>query len=271
MAKHDCDIAIVMVSYNDLHPSCLPTLRRAMDKTDLDVRLVVVDNASPDFDAYSYISAHMPEAHVVLRNHNNGYGKASNRGAKELNPKYYFFLNHDTWVLDTDLFDKLHSHMEAHPGTGIVAPRMRGTDGRVQDTCRRFPAWFMPFVQRTGVANTKFGQSYKDSFVMQDFDHGKLRMVDWIQGSAFMISADLFHKIGGFDDRYFMYYEDVDLCRECWERGRPVYYMPEAEVFHLYGKGSAKEGSAIKNLLTNRLARAHVTSWIKYTAKWGLK
>ncbi|HBU27628.1 TPA: hypothetical protein DEB00_00750 [Candidatus Uhrbacteria bacterium] len=265
------DIAIVMVTYNGIHPECLPTLRAAMQHTSLSTALVVVDNASSDFDTYSYVKAQIPEAHVVLRGANSGFGRASNRGAQEIDARSYFFLNPDTRLVDGQILDTLFQFLRTYPTVGIAAPRVRYMDGSHQQTARRFPAWYMPFVQRTRFAASKQGQAYRDHFLMQGVDPAKRRLVDWVQGSAFLMDGDLFREIGGFDDRYFMYFEDVDLCRTCWDRGRAVYYVPEAEVYHVYGQGSAKEKTIAKNLFQNKLARVHVDSWFKYLLKWGIK
>lgn len=83
-----------------------------------------------------------------------------------------------------------------------------------------------------------------------------------------MIDGKFFHELGGFDERYFMYYEDVDLCRTSWLAGRPVYYLPEAVLYHAYGKASAKGEGTIDKILHNRTTRIHIASWLKYTLKW---
>ncbi|PIR47394.1 hypothetical protein COV06_03890 [Candidatus Uhrbacteria bacterium CG10_big_fil_rev_8_21_14_0_10_50_16] len=271
MPTQTVDIAIVMVTYNGIHPECLSTLRIAMQHTRHSTALIVVDNASSDFDAYAYVKNQIPEAHVVLRNHNSGFGRASNRGASEVHARSYFFLNPDTKLMDVRVLDTLSDVLQAHPQVGIAAPRVRYMDGSHQQTARRFPEWYMPFVQRTRFANTQQGQRYRDQFLLQGVDPDKRRLVDWVQGSAFLIDGALFREIGGFDDRYFMYFEDVDLCRACWDKGRAVYYVPEAEVHHVYGQGSAKEKTVAKNLFQNKLARVHVDSWVKYLLKWGTR
>ena len=270
MPTKQADVAIVMVTYNGIHPACLPSVQAAMEQSALDVVLVLVDNASTEFDAYAHAKQHTPDARVILRNHNSGFGHACNRGAREVDARYYFFLNPDTELVDATTIDQLVAFLEAYPKVGIAAPRVCYMDGTHQQTARRFPAWFMPFMQRTKMANTDRGKAYRSSFLMEEADPSEVRPVDWVQGSAFLIDGDLFRDVGGFDERYFMYFEDVDLCRSCWQKGRPVYYVPDTRVHHVYGQGSAKESTAAKNLLNNRLARVHVESWLKYLKKWGL-
>jgi N-acetylglucosaminyl-diphospho-decaprenol L-rhamnosyltransferase len=265
---YDVDVAIVTVSTNKLNTSCIQSMKRVIEKSSLKMAFVLVDNASTEYDAYEFVTEHMPEAIVILRNKNHGFGSSCNRGARDLNAKYYFFLNPDTDIVNESVIDALHKFMTNYPRVGIVAPKLKYMDGRVQETCRRFPKWYTPIIQRTNIFPNRLNEEHRKNFLMEDFSHDEPRMVDWVQGSAFMIDGDLFREIGGFDERYFMYYEDVDLCRQCWEKGRPVYYLPEVELFHEFTKASAKQKSTLEGLFTNRLLRAHIGSWLKYMKKW---
>ena len=230
------DIAIITVSTNRLDTACLTSVRLLLDRTPLQLKFVVVDNGSTAFDAHALTKQIVPEATVILRDNNYGFGRLCNRGACEVDADYYFFLNPDTRVYDAELLTKLHTFIRAYPKVGIVAPKILSMDGTLQETCRKFPSWFTPIAQRTSLLREKIRTAHRRHFLMETFSHDRHRLVDWVQGSAFMIDAKLFHELGGFDERYFMYYEDVDLCRTCWVRGRPVYYLPEAVLFHAYGK-----------------------------------
>lgn len=262
------DIAIVTVSTNKLDEACLRSVRALLDYTSLNVKFVVVDNASTEFDAHSYVKEHVPEAMVVLRARNYGFGSSCNFGAREVDADYYFFLNPDTRIDDLSVLDRLQAFMRAYPKVGIAAPKILYMDGRVQETCMRFYAWYTPIVQRTSLMNEKKAAAHRQTLLMRDFDHGKRRLVDWVQGSAFMIDGALFHELGGFDERYFLYLEDMDLCRQAWKRGRPVYYLPEMVVYHAYAKDSAKGAGILNQLWHNRQTRAHIASWMKYLLKW---
>lgn len=271
MSVASLDIAVVVVVYNKLHPACLTSLKRAVESSPLSIGVVVVDNASPNLDVATMTKEAYPQAHIVVCQKNHGFGGGCNRGARVLNASYTFFLNPDTYLSDDALFDALHGFMRRYPIVGMTAPRTHYLDGTLQETCRRFPAWHMPLVRRTALASKTRGQRYIRDFLMKDFDHVTERMVDWVQGSAMMIETALYFDIGGFDERYFMYFEDVDLCRNCWERGRPVYYLPSVAMTHEYTQGSAKVAGPVAGLLSNRLARAHVQSWLRYLSKWGTR
>ncbi|MBI2476840.1 glycosyltransferase, partial [Candidatus Uhrbacteria bacterium] len=246
------DIAVIIVVYDKILPGCLASLQTALEHTCAATRVVVVDSASPHLDVATIVLRELPQAHVIVRNRNDGFGVACNEGASRVQARYYFFLNPDTHLHDARMFQTLLSFMERYPRVGIAAPRTRYLDGRIQETCRRFPAWFLPFARRTTFLNSPRGRAYSASFLMDDFDHDNVRLVDWVQGSAFMIRGDVFHELRGFDERYFMYFEDVDLCRQCWERGRPIYYHTGAELTHAYAKDSARVDGVIPGLLSNR-------------------
>ncbi|MBI4438288.1 glycosyltransferase family 2 protein [Candidatus Uhrbacteria bacterium] len=266
--KEHVDIAIVTVTADRLDEACLASVRRLIDATPLTVKFVLVDNDSTAFNAHALVNRFVPEAIVILRDRNVGFGRSCNRGAREVDADYYFFLNPDTRVDDGELLLKLAVFMKSTPRVGIAAPKILYPDERLQETCRRFPAWFTPIAQRTSLMSPKKITAHRAAFLMEDFGHHKPRMVDWVQGSAFMMDAALFHEIGGFDDRYFLYYEDVDLCRSAWVRGRPVYYVPAAVLYHAYGKASAAGTGTWNRLLRNRTTRIHIESWLKYTLKW---
>lgn len=262
------DIGIIMVSYNNILKECLPSVKRAMEASSLRIGFVLVDNGSQTFAPYVHVREHLPGAIVLLREKNYGFGHSCNRALQEIEAAYYLFLNPDTVLLDEDFFDRLYAFMKERPWAGILAPRIQHFSGELQETCRRFPAWYMPLIQRTFLARLGFGARYAHHFLMRNIAHDHVRLVDWVQGSAMFISGELCKELQGFDERYWMYFEDVDLCRRAWEKHRPVYYHPDIRIQHAHGKASATPGGYIRNLLWNRAFRAHVVSWIKYVWKW---
>ena len=262
------DVAIVTVTKDKLDPECLPSIKRLLETTNLKVHFILVDNDSQTFDAHALVKQHLSEASIILRDKNYGMGHSSNRGADEVEADYYFFLNPDTIISDSTILDRLRNFMIECPACGIVAPQIKYPDGRFQETCRRFPKWYSPLAQRTSLLSQAASEQHRQDFLMKDYNHQKYRLVDWVQGSALMIDGGLFNDLGGFDQRFFMYYEDVDLCRRCWEKKRPVYYLPDVHLIHAYGKGSEVKGGLLKGLIKNHMARAHISSWLKYSLKW---
>mgnify|MGYP001565275397 CR=1 FL=1 len=262
------DVAIITVSTNKLDEECLSSVKTMLDLTPLRSCFVVVDNGSTVFDAHTYLRNAVPDAIVILRNRNHGFGRSCNHGAVSVQADYYFFLNPDTVVNDTNILSELRDFLKKHAKIGIAAPKIVYPDGRLQETCRRFPAWYTPIAQRTDILPKRWSTAHREWFAMGDYNHETARPVDWVQGSAFLIDGDLFRKLGGFDERFFMYYEDVDLCRRCWGEGRAVYYLPSVSLTHTYGKESAQGTDSLNGILRNKKTRAHIHSWLAYTAKW---
>ncbi len=260
---------VVMVSHNDLNETCLKSVQQAIHATVLKVQTIIVDNASTKYHANEFVDQYLVNDTItILRNGDFGFGRSNNRGVQEAKGQYLVLLNPDTVISDENFFDNLKIFLDENPQAGLVAPRIHSFDGELQETCRRFPPWFLPFMQRTSFGETKAGQRCAEKFLMRDYDHKKARMVDWVQGSAMCISKPLFDELSGFDDRFWMYFEDIDLCRRVWETGHPVYYVPAIHIRHAYGKASASRKNFIWNVLTNVMAHAHIVSWLKYEWKW---
>jgi GT2 family glycosyltransferase len=266
--KSKVDVAIIMVSHNDLNPDCLTSVKRACEASALKTQLVVVDNHSHAYRANELVDEFFPGGICLLREGDFGFGRSCNVGADAIEADYYFFLNPDTKLIQPEIIARLFTYLKDHPKVGIVGPKIFYFDGRLQETCRRFPAWYMPFVQRTALSQTAFGKRYADHFAMRDYDHETTREVDWMQGSALFMRGDVWKRLGGFDDRFFMYFEDIDLCRRTKDSGYQVIYYPDVSLQHFHGKESARISNFVKNLVYNRIARAHIISWAKYSLKW---
>ncbi len=262
------DVAVIIVSYNNLGTECLSSLALTMAKTKYPTKILIVDNNSTDFKTHEKVPEFLPKAKVIFRDRNYGFGRSMNFAAQRIDAKYYFLLNPDIRIVDPETLNKLVAYMEARPDTGLIAPKLLHFDGSRQDTCRRFPAWHMPIVQRTWLNKTKWGQKYIKHFLMHDFDQTNETSVDWVQGSAMFIPSYVWRLVNGFDDRFWMYFEDIDLCRRIWQTGYRVTYLPDVVIHHAFSRASAKINNLVLNILKTRATRAHIASWLKYLWKW---
>ncbi len=262
------DVGIVIVVYN-LIEECLSSLAEAIAHSRYSTKVVIIDNDSPKADVVQpWANKHLPHAQVVMRGFNHGFGRSMNFGAAMINAKYYFLLNPDTILTDPDILNKMVEYMQSHPDVGLIAPKISNFDGTRQDTCRRFPAWYQPLIQRSALCETRWGKAYLTHFQMHDFDQSDERKVDWVQGSAMFLPGNIWRALNGFDHRYWMYFEDIDLCRRIWGMGKAVVYLPSVQLQHLYGRASAKIKNPILNILKTKATRAHLASWAKYMWKW---
>jgi N-acetylglucosaminyl-diphospho-decaprenol L-rhamnosyltransferase len=265
---NDINIVIVNHKMKDKIRTCLSTLFRESDKSHLDVQVVVVDNASGD-GIGQMLAAEFPRAICILQDENVGFGRAQNLGIRAAEARYYFALNPDTeFHSDGQTLERLHAFMEANSKVGMIGPKLVYPDGSLQYSCWRFPPFFQPFYQRTKLGQTKRGVARVAHHHMKDFDHTKTIPVDAVMGSAMFVRRDALRDVGLFDERFWMYYEDIDWSRRMWEAGWPVYYVHDIVLTHIHGRGSAQIPGVFRALVKNRLARVHVKSWIQYLWKW---
>lgn len=261
-------IGIVIVHYNqwDLLLRCLRALGSSSAKDDLEV--LIVDNASYGVPSGAETLAHEAFAGPVRwvgNRVNVGFGKACNQGAQLLGEKdSYLFLNPDVEVERTMLED-LRSYLHGHPDVGIVGPRLTYADGSVQDSYRRFPRPFDQFLKRTPLHRSRFLRHRVRDYLMWDKDKDRTEDVDWLVGACILVRSGAWESIGGFDERFFLFYEDVDLCRRTWLAGYRVVYHPSARALHR--KERLSDGG-ILSVFTKKTLRIHLASAIKYFWKW---
>ena len=263
------DIVVTIVSYNTKShlEKCLDSLFKDIEKSKLNIRVVVVDNASSDGSNTMLVEKY-PQVDKIFLQENCGFGKAQNIAIKSIRAKYYFILNPDTYFFEENTVIKsMYEFMEKEQEIGVIGPKIVYPDGSLQMSCCRFPTILHPFYTRTRMSSKK-GKKYQNYLFMKDVEHDQPMPVDWVMGSAMFIRANVFDRVGFFDERFWMYYEDSDLCRSAWEKNIPVYYYPEVKIEHVHRRSSADEANVIKALVKNKIARVHIMSWIKYMWKW---
>lgn len=228
--------------------------------------VIVVDNDSKD-GIEKMIEREYPEVKFIQSGENLGFAGGNNLGIRAAFGKYILIMNPDIFV-EPNTVQKLYNYItekEKH-NIGLVAPRLNNPDGSLQHTAYRFHKLLTPVFRRTFLGGTEKGKKHLKKFLMNDWDHDSVREVDWVQGSFFISPKSLLERVGNFDERYFMYMEDMDLCRKIKMAGKKVIYYPEAQAVHLHRKESA-EGSW-HQIFTNKLTRIHIHSWMKYMWKF---
>jgi GT2 family glycosyltransferase len=259
------DLSIIIVNYKsaDKTLKCLSAIKSS-DLAGFEYEIIVVDNFSNDLSVERIKERHN-DIKVLENKANVGMGAGNNAGAKLAVGEYILVLNPDTY-LGINALNTMLGYIKADPDIGLVGPRLNNPDGTLQYTCMRFPRLCTPLLRRTFLG--RFAPGHLERFLMKDYDHRDARQVDWIMGSCLLIRKKIFDDLGGFDSRFFMYFEDTDLCRRITRAGFKVMYLPQAEGVHDHGRASAREHWYIAPF-TNRLARAHIASWVKYFWKWG--
>ena len=209
----DLTVSIVAGGDGRLLEACLASLPAAARETA--VRTVVVDNASPE-------PLQMPEGVDVVRNESRrGFGANHNAVLEGAESRYALILNDDT-ELDVETIDRLKWFMDKNPDVGAVGPRLRFPDGRVQPSAFRFPTPARVALTLATLQRAAWDMSRGE----------RIRRVDWIHGAAMMVRLAAYRDAGGLDERFYMYLEDVDLCRGMRNAGWEVAFFPYAGIVH---------------------------------------
>jgi len=253
------DVSVVIVSYEsrDLLALCLGALA-ADGQRRATVETIVVDQASRDGTA-AWLAVEHPEVRLVALDENVGFGAGNNRGAAVAGGRWLLLLNSDAFVRPGAL-DELVRFAEAGPADA-VGPRLLWPDGRLQRSCRRFPTVFRIATEYLYLRKLAPRSRILNGFYYGDFAHDEARPVDWVTGACVLLRRDLFERLGGFDEAFFLYSEEVDLLYRARRLGAETWYDPAAEVEHVWG-GTAGRSSA---LTLQERARSHV----RYLAKHG--
>ena len=246
-----CSIVIVNWNSGDQLKGCIDSIHHA-EKTMLNLdKIIVVDNASSD-DSLRDVKLAYPPVEVIKNTKNLGFAKACNIGAAMVESDFILFLNPDT-LLYKNTLDNLFKciDLEDEANIGIYGVQLQDENGMVQRTCARFPSLWNFLVRSLGL--NKIDARIFQSYVMQDWDHKSSMVVDEVMGAFFMVGAGLFKKLNGFDERYFVYYEELDFAKRSFEIGYKTRYIADSQAYHK--GGGVSEQVKAKRLFYNLQSR----------------
>ncbi len=233
------DLSIIIVNYNV--KEFLQNLIHSIEKAsvNLNKEIIIVDNASDD-GSVDFIKEKFPEIKLIANQQNFGFGKANNTGLKIAAGKYILLINPDTLVAE-DTFEKMIEFFENNPEAGLAGCKILNPDGSLQLACRRsFPGPWTSFTKVSGLStlfsNSKIFARYNLTYL----DENKTYEVDAISGSFMMMRKEVYDKVGGFDEQFFMYGEDLDLCYRIQKSGFKVYYVHTTQIIHYKGESTKR-------------------------------
>ncbi len=232
------DLSIIIVSWNvrDLLHACLLSLTSG--PCPLTTELIVVDNASADGSA-EMVAAEFSQARLIANASNRGFTAANNQGLAQAQGRYVLFLNPDTEVVG-DALATMVAYMDVHPAVGALGPQLRYGDGSPQPSRRRFPTLATALFESTPLAWhwPPACNPWARRYHMADTPDDQTQTVDWVVGAALLVRRAALDQVGGFDEGYFMYSEELDLCRRIKAAGWEIHYFPHAQIIHHEGKSS---------------------------------
>lgn len=228
------------------------------------LEIFVVDNHSGD-DSIGVLRNRLRKhanVYILESPRNVGYARGNALALTRAGGKYLLIINPDN-ILEPTGLEHMVSAMEQDPTIGILAPKLLHEDGTVRDSYRTFPSVMDLLIKRT-ILRHVFPQRMR-RYLQWDRDPVAVRDVDWVVGACLLIRRSLLKHIGSFDPRFFLFFEDIDLCRRSWGAGQRVVYFPEVTANDR--KHRLSDGGLL-SLLFHRTGRAHIRSALQYFWKW---
>lgn len=259
------DLSIVIVSFNtcELTHQCLTQVARYSHG--LQCETFVVDNASTDGSA-DMVAREFPWVRLIRLKKNRGFAGGNNAALRHARGRYLLLLNSDAF-LAPGVLAKTMAYMARHPGIGILGCKLTDPDGRLQPSARSLPNALNKILHITGLAGRFPRSRFFGRVDYSWWDHATPRSVGWVVGAFFLIRRQAMSQIGLLDERYFLYFEEIDYCLAAHRKGWQVVFFPDAAVVHLGGQSAVRSGHRVstkgRQMITIRL-----TSEYRYYRKW---
>lgn len=250
------ELSIVVVSFNSraVLPACLAALG-----PDLRARTVVVDNGSGD-GTPQIVRRNFPTVRLIETERNLGFGGGCNVGLSASNSEFALVLNPDVEI-SPEAVSALIIHGRSHPEAGIIAPKLENPDGTRQFSCRTAQSIAHVVLRRSPLGDLPLLARHLQKHLMTTLPAGNFVASDWVLGACMLLRRSDLLAIGGFDDEFFLYCEDLDICLRFWQNQREVHYLPHIVAKHEYQRAS--RGLNISKLST----RHHIRSFAYYARK----
>ncbi len=229
------DLSIIIVSWNvaDLLAACLDSILHS--PSIVHTEIIVVDSASSD-GTPARTRANYPQIQLIEQTENLGFVRCNNIGLNAAQGRFLMLLNPDTEIIG-DALARMCSYLDDHPDVGIVGPHTLNTDGTTQSTRRRFPTLAIGFLESTWL-QPYAPPSILDHYYVNDQPDSGVYDVDWVQGSAMLVRREVYEQIGGLDEGFRMYSEELDWCKRAKDAGWRVVYLGTAHIIHHGGKST---------------------------------
>jgi N-acetylglucosaminyl-diphospho-decaprenol L-rhamnosyltransferase len=226
---------------------------------------VIVVNNDGESEGFSRVMAkYSDKVRVIQSDKNLGYGGAIRVAMNVSEGEYVAICNCDL-VTQNGAWDELVGYLDKHPQVGMVGPKLMYDNGKVQESYHRFPRLSDKIIKRLGLS--RFFDRRMGKYLMRDAQTDQPFEVDWIEGAVMVMPRRVYDKVGGFDQRYFLFFEDTDLCRSVREKKYQVAYLPSAKLIH--GHERLSDGGSFFKNLRKRTFWWHLASAFKYYLKWG--
>lgn len=256
-------VSILIVSWNtrDLLAGCLESIRRAAPACVGEV--IVVDNASAD-GSPEMVETHFPEVHLIRTRCNLGFARGNNLAMRRAKGSMLALVNSDALVHGGSL-EILSNHLDEHPDVGLVGPRVTGGDGLLQRTCRHLPGVWNTLCRALALDRLFGGRGIFSGYEVPPSRHERLHEPQVLSGCFCLARRSAVEQIGGLDEQFFFYGEDIDWCRRFKQAGWRLAFVPQATATHLGGGSTAR--APLRYSI--EILRATLRYWRKHHGRGG--
>jgi GT2 family glycosyltransferase len=257
-------VSIIILCWNDLKviTDCIRSIYASTHSTEFEI--IVSDNGSTD-GSIEFIRREFPQVRLLENGVNLRFAKGNNVGIQASTGEYVLILNPDT-IIHEGTLDKLVVYADRHPEGGAFGCRVLNTDGSYQACIRPLPTIRSEWILALGLRSLGRVSDWFQPGEYEGWKGDTERTVGWLAGCFILIRADLLKRLGGFDEQFFYYYEDTDLCRRVWQAGYPILYTPDFTITHLGGQSTINRFTPISFALD-----AAVTRYLYYYKCHGMK
>jgi len=237
------ELSIIIVTWNtkEFLNKCLDSIYK--NRGNLELEILVVDNASAD-GTIDMLKKYWPKIKLIANKINLGFAAANNQAIKQATGRYILLLNPDTEIKNDALTKAIHFFRQ-HEQIGVLGVKLLNSDGSLQPSVRHFPTIFAIVLILSKIAKLLPNLPALKKYLATDFDYSYAQRVDQVMGAFFLTSRDVINQIGSLDERFFIWFEEVDFCRRVYQAGFAVWFYPEAAITH-YGGQSFKQALTIK-------------------------
>ena len=256
-------VSVLILNYKNAHAAVRCVQQFLASDSIEKMEILVIDNHSDD-DSVGILRARLdhPRVRIIETPGNAGFGYGYNTGVGYASGTYLLINNPDK-LMPPDGIEKLIAKLEEDSSIGIIAPKLLHSDGTRRLSIRRFPR-IIDILSRRSVLGSLFPQCLR-RYLMEDRDPEKSQEVEWVVGGCFLMRRDLFLELGGFDERFFLFFEDTDLCRRVSEAGKRIWYEPSVAASD---KKRRLSGESFFDILFKKTGRIQIMSACKYFWKW---
>ena len=230
-------VSVIIVSYN-VRSYLAHAIDAVLKSTHERLEIIVVDNHSYDgtCDYLKENYQNIKSLHVISNSENIGFGKAVNQASEIATGEYIMVLNPDT-IIEENTISTLVEYLEKNNSVGMVGPKILNADGTLQLACKRsFPTIKVALPKLMGLDRIFPKSRWAGKYNLTYLDPEKIHKVDAISGSCMLMKAKIFKELNGFDENFFMFGEDLDLCKRMWESDHEIHYLPDTKIIHYKGE-----------------------------------